>query len=219
MRITEEEAVRRLTSSRNLAGLAVQHKPQELPFSDGGSIAQIEPDSATKPGTTNSPVQPSPGSPSISSPSISHEAIRRGRTPGAEGVPEKVRDEIAMLASMPGADLSFIASQFAVSRSAVEQYKTGRVGNKPPNESRAAKVQERQEAIKDVALDKLMGALGLLSDEKMAELSAKEIGRFANDMARVVTAVSPATNNGPPINFIVYAPEGRDESKYKTIDV
>lgn len=214
MRITEEEATRRLSSSRNLANLSARRPAQEIPFSDGDSIAQIEPTSATVPGTTNSPVQPRPGSPSIS-----HEVIRRGRTPGSEGVPEKVRDEIAMLASMPGADIAFIATQFAVSEASVRMYKSGKVGSKPANESRAVKVQERQDAIKDVALDKLMGALGLLDDEKMSELTAKEIGRFANDMARVVTAVSPAASQGPPINFIVYTPEGRDESKYKTIDV
>ena len=220
MRITEEEAKRRLSSSRNLASLSAKSIPQEVPFSDDVAAPNSgAPNSA--PESTNSPSSSGSGSLSSNqiSGNISHELIQRGRTPGSEGVPERVRDQIAMLASMPGADIAFIATQFGVSQTAVSQYKTGRVGNKPPNESRAAKVQERQEAIKDVALDKLMGALGLLTDEKMAELTTKEIGRFANDMARVVTAVSPAASAGPPINFIVYTPESHDESKYKTIDV
>lgn len=217
MRITEEEARRRLGSSRNLASLSMTPRPQEVPYSDDTPDSQSG-NTAAIPGPADSPVTPGPGSAKVKS-NVTHEQIKHGRTPGAEGVPEHVRDQIGLLASMPGADIKFIAAQFGVSQSAVDQYKSGRVGNKPPNESRALKVQERQDAIKDVALDKLMGALGLLDGEKMAELSAKEIGRFANDMARVVTAVSPAASQGPPINFIVYTPEGRDESKYKVIDV
>jgi hypothetical protein len=190
MRISEAEAIRRLGSSRNLVNLTSSPEAH-----------------------TEAVIDPRPPS------QIDHQTIKRGRGDAKE-VPEFLRDTIGALATMPGHETTRdIAKQFGISHKSVSNYGTGRVGGKPATAERAEKVADRMGVVKDTALTKLMGALNLCTEEKLVDLSAKELGRFANDMSRVITSVSPAAQTGQQVNFILYSPEQKSEEKYKTIDI
>ena len=65
-----------------------------------------------------------------------------------------------------------------------------------------------------------MGALGLISQEKLDTLEVKDLSKVAKDMASVYGALNDKSqSSGPPINLVVYSPEIKSEAKYKVFDV
>lgn len=229
MKISEEEARRRLSSRGNLAGLRLRAATQPSVTSPNTEILSTDnfnannSEAVTRQSQTKmrGPDQPliSP-SKEIIRQAIEHKSIERGRGHKL-ATPEFLRDIMGGLASIPGAGTQRqIAEEFGVCHQAVSQYKSGEVGGVQASQARSEKVKERLDTIKDTALTKLMSALDLCGDEKLADLSAKELGRFANDMAKVVTSVSPqAGNDGPTVQVTIYAPQAKTEGKYKVVDV
>lgn len=199
---------RRLGSESNLANLSARvHASSAAPF--------VSPN--TKPMESRAPLISHPDSAVRSN--VTHSTIQRGRS-GAT-VPEPLRDTIAALATMPGGPTQAqIADAFEVSQPFVSQARSGHVGSKPPNAERAAKVKERQGEARDLAMEKLMASLNLCTEEKLADMSAKELGSFARQMAGVAKDVVPGdSSGGPTVQVTIYAPDKRDEAKYKVIDV
>lgn len=144
-----------------------------------------------------------------------------GREAGRPNLPMFMRATIGALANS-GALVSETAKEFAVSERAVKAYKAGETSPGRPNADLKAAVQSKQEEIHDQALAKLMKTLGLLDDEKLANLDAKDLSRVAVNMSQVASNVAPRTPNGSNttgISVVVYAPPPREESRYKVLDV
>lgn len=112
-----------------------------------------------------------------------------------------------------------IAAAFGVSRMAVSNAARGRSGPNPPNEERRRKLEERQLDIKDTALIKLMSSLNLLTEEKMEDLTAKDLSQVASNMSKVVHSIQAGEAAGSPVNIVIYSPEIRKEESFKVIDV
>lgn len=72
--------------------------------------------------------------------------------------------------------------------------------------------------VQELALDKMMQALGLMSEEKFTNASLKDLSIVAANMAKIVekTTQSDAVAS---VQLIIYAPEMKRESSYKVIDV
>src|SRR5690348_12070695 len=97
-------------------------------------------------------------------------------------VPEFLRDVMGTLSLDPSCHQGQLAQSFGVSDSVVSAAKTGRVGGKPATLERKAKIEDRVQEVKDVALEKLMLSLGLISDDKLEDLSAKDLSGIASNM-------------------------------------
>ena len=72
--------------------------------------------------------------------------------------------------------------------------------------------------VRELAIDKLMESLRLITPEKMDKTSAKELSTIAANMSRVVEKTSPREQNAN-VQLIVYAPQQREEKQYRVIDV
>lgn len=196
MRIDPNEARRRLSSSRNIANLAGLR------------------DVSTPTPEVEAPVhQPEPPATNVQ-----HEDIKRGRQLGSHTVPEPLRDIMAQSVH-DGATAASVARAFGVSADVAERAASGRVGGKPANATRAEQVKMRRLDIQDQALKRLMLSLNLLDEEKLADCSAKELANVAGQMAKVSKDVDMSESVQSPTQILVYAPQLKDESRFKVVDV
>ena len=143
-----------------------------------------------------------------------------------QNIPEEVRDTIGFLAAKATSENKksgqhqVIADIFGVSRQTVQCAASGKVGGRPANFERKAKVIDREQDIKDTALTKLMMTLGLISEEKLEDLDAKGLAQVGSHLAKVSQALTPQVgSNAASVRLVVYAPQMRDEGKYNVIDV
>jgi hypothetical protein len=82
-----------------------------------------------------------------------------------------------------------------------------------------AAVNQTTEKIRDLALEKLMSSLGIISDETLSSCSAKDASMVARNLAGVVEKLSPRDQATTQATLVIYAPQQRDERHYQTIDV
>ena len=199
MFINKEEALRRLTSSANLASASF-NVPRALPRGEASSSGEA---------------------PSREVPSVEHKQIDRGFTRGKDLLGSKRTAIAKFTIENPKIRQEDVALLHGVSKSEVAACKSGKIGGRPANELNKGIRTEIINNAKDVALEKLMLALGLIDEEKLSGLeSAKDIGRFSKDMASVYNSLTAQQQNaGPQVNLIVYAPKSREEASFKVVDV
>lgn len=148
---------------------------------------------------------------------VSH--VTLGNPHRGRSVPEFLRDTIGALASTSSQTQQEIGTAFGVSQEAVSTFKSGKIGGRPANEARKAKLEERTAQIKDTALLKLMQSLNLIDDSKLEDLDAKGLSQVACNMSKVVNSLTEQEQVTQPVNIIVYSPETKNESRYRVVDV
>jgi transcriptional regulator with XRE-family HTH domain len=74
------------------------------------------------------------------------------------------------------------------------------------------------QAVKDIAVEKLMESLNLITPAKLQKETAQGLSRVASNMAKVVNLTQEQTKERD-VTVIVYAPELRSEKSFKSIDV
>ena len=203
MFISREEAMRRLTSSNNLAS-AEFNVPRAAP-------APLLPEESEDDFENEAP--------SRVSLSVEYKPAPQGRGPNlGEAKQTQIAKDSIENPRMKQSDLALIhgTTQRNVSRAV-----SGKIGGLPANAERKAVRVDILNNAKDAALEKLMAALGLIDEEKLSALeSAKDIGRFSKDMASVYNSLTAQTAHaGNQVNLIVYAPKSREESSFKVVDV
>jgi hypothetical protein len=72
---------------------------------------------------------------------------------------------------------------------------------------------------KDLALQRLMNSLGLLTEDKLSGCSAKDLSVIASNMGRVYEKIQDRVEQPDNINFIIYTPELKQERAFNTIEV
>jgi len=227
MKISRDELERRLSSTRNLATRAREFKAPIIQHTNSGPISIISgtPDlglEATKspqsPQSSQSPqnkANQANGQQSKTS-KVEHRNSKPPRNKSCN-VPEPVRDVIGAIGEL--APYKTVAREFNVSELVVSQAVTGRVGGRPATAERLHKIQERRYNIEDIALNKLMASLNLLSEDTLSEASVSDLARVSTSMAKVSQMMRDQTQIGSQTNIVVYAPDRRAEDKYKVIDV
>lgn len=230
MFITDEEAARRLNSSRNVLtvidkdganGSGVPHEREplvietpDLPVAEDETCASalgvVAPNGAT---------------------------LRRmlgmgsgaGRKPGATNMAMETRAATAVCAQLT--TLKTAASIFDTSVHHAHELKHGFTneeaqygysgGKEDPNKLLEKVINDQKRKVRDLAFEKLTKTLGLISDDKLTALTdPTKLGRLAKDLSVVVDKVLPkqdAVLGG--VHFHVWRPEMREESTYETINV
>jgi len=75
------------------------------------------------------------------------------------------------------------------------------------------------ERVRELALDRLLESLGLLTVEKVSSAGAKDISAIAANMSKVVDHVTPKQIGGN-VQLILYAPKGQQrEEDYEIVEV
>jgi hypothetical protein len=141
----------------------------------------------------------------------------RSRAVGRRGpeLPASVKDSIAVLAHEPGSRQKHLAAEFGVSVATIGNIK------RDPTDAAQKEIDTNRKNIQDSALRKLMSSLNLISDDKLTDLSPKELTRVARDLSSIVGNLEEKQKetDQTQVNVIVYAPQTVEEKSYKTVEV
>ena len=150
----------------------------------------------------------------------------RGRKEGDVEVPEALRKIIGETSEIEGRKAALdLAASLGVSPSSVSAYSNGATSTATYNTPSAPisnHIKERKTKVVGSALTRLTRAMSALTNDKIAESSAREISAIAKDMAQVVKMMEPETPQGTgngvqAPQFLVYAPTMIDERKFEVI--
>ncbi len=137
---------------------------------------------------------------------------RKGKKKDEGNLTEIERNEIAVRARL-GESQQVLAEEFDTRPANISHIKLGKT--KGIDEE---KVEQQVNAVKDKALERLMKSLGLLDDDKLSKCSAKDLSVIASNMGRVYEKTT-SQREASPTQVIIYAPQLRDENRFKTIEV
>lgn len=130
--------------------------------------------------------------------------------PNSPRIADSVLNTIIGSLAKQGEPISQIASEFGLSK---EQILSSRQAPNTPQ------VQASHEKIKELALDKLMLSLQLMTADKFDNADIKTLSNTAANMSRVIEKLTPKEAGASLSQLIIYAPQIKPESGYKVIDV
>lgn len=206
MKLTNDEAQRRLTSANNIARRFMT--------------------TASAP-SDNSPIPPSPQSAdsldSQTAPKITDIENRRMVRSGRRGlpIPEEIRDTAVDMV-LHGSSQVRAAQTLGISQESVS------AAIRHPKPEKAQQIIDKATAIaadiKDAALAKLMASLNLISLDKLEDSGdgvnhATKLSKIAVNLSGVLGRLEPRAASESAVNIVIYAPEQKSEEKYKVIDI
>lgn len=144
----------------------------------------------------------------------------RGRTTGATQIPEFLRPIIGASTLLSG----YKATQenFGVKSSAslhsMANGKTYPEGKEIPELK--SKVESIVGEAQEKAAEKLLSALGLLTEDKLERVKPKDLSSIAADMSRIIEKTTPKQGIQAGTQILIYAPKQQiTEDKYEVIEV
>jgi len=197
MNITQNEMLRRLNSPHNLSNRL--NKP-------------------AAPSPTNPASSPSLKQPVIIVPIPAHVDVPQvdephtvdvrhaGMHKGTKHAPQMLKDHAAILAGQ-GVKTRDIQAATGLSPAQIHAAKN------QPN------VQDTLDRVRNLALDKLMIAMGLMTQDKFENAKLEELAKTASSLARVAEKMLPKETNNNTVQFIMHAPQAKQLSQYDVIDV
>jgi len=134
-------------------------------------------------------------------------------------LPPQVKEELKEKALSGKYTRKELAEAYGVAPHAVTQLR-----RKAEKEEEEKKDSQREaflsQALQDIASQKMLLAMGLITEDKLATLKARELAQISSSLASVISASSPKNASpGTAINLVVYAPEVRQESSYKMVEI
>lgn len=152
----------------------------------------------------------------------------RGRDKGDNNVPDSLRKIIGEEHLLNGRHAAqALAADLGISKSSVSAYAKGATSTTTYNEPKKSILdhinKSRQRAIKK-ASNTLNSALSSITQEKLDYSDAKDLSAIAKDMSVVIRNLEPQSSDGVGSDkqmpqFVIYAPQVRQESAYEVIDV
>ncbi len=93
------------------------------------------------------------------------------------------------------------------------------VGHDDIHTADEAKVSASIARVRELALDRLLITLGLMTPDMLAKASLKELSTNTANLSRVLDKTAPTEINDNRVQFLVYAPGVRTLGSYPTVDV
>jgi hypothetical protein len=144
--------------------------------------------------------------------------------PGDAVAPLEGQSSLPLLADKPAGlaceSLKTIAASLV--RQGVPEATVCREFNIPAHEVRTAdeaKVSASIARVRELALDRLLITLGLMTPDMLASASLKELSTNTANLSRVLDKTAPKEINDNRVQFLVYAPGVRTLGSYPTVDV
>ena len=150
----------------------------------------------------------------------------KGRGNGSKQVPESLRKIIGETSEVEGRKEALaLARMFGVSESSTSAYAQGATSTASynnPTVSLTNHITTAKERISLKARNRLLLALGGITEDKLKAARVRDVSGVARDMAAIIKDMEPdktaILNEGGP-TFIVYAPQIRREDQFDVIDL
>jgi hypothetical protein len=156
------------------------------------------------------------------------EIERPGRKEGDVNVPDSLRKIIGEEAVINGRQAALqLASEFGISPSSVSAYANGATSTTTydtPSKSIIGHINKSRERAIKRAQKTLNGALTAITQEKLDYADPKDLASIAKDMTVVIKNLEPPQQTVDPEGvkapqFVIFAPQFRDERTFETITV
>lgn len=119
-----------------------------------------------------------------------------------------------------------VAELTGVSVDAVRDLRNGKRGSSGFDPELMKKVNDasaqKRTAVQEKAVDALLASIGLLTEEKMENLGAKDLSAVASNMSKVVSNLEPKDKEGSKgggVNITIYAPKTMKEEHFEVVKV
>lgn len=136
----------------------------------------------------------------------------------AQTTPEFLRPIIGAAAHF--STLKNVAAEFGISTTSAYNMKHGQKWNGEASQvvpEHRAQIDQIIGQAQEKAAEKLMQALGLLNEEKLAVAKAKDLSAIAADMSRVIEKTSPKSQI-QATQIVIYAPTRHRTESYEVIE-
>lgn len=150
----------------------------------------------------------------------------KGRADGDVNVPDSLRQIIGEDAVLNGRQSALgLAGMFGISPSSVSAYANGATSTKSydtPSSSISSHISKSRERAIRRASKTLNSALGSITQEKLDYTDADKLAGIAKDMSVIIKNLEPEKVIDSPQatqQFVIYAPQFRDERSFDTIQV
>ena len=201
MFLTNEQANERLNSSNNLANRFGRNIPAPSPVQ---KAEEIEDDKFEEPLEGES----------TEAAGIKLVTLHRpGRKQNSDTLSTEQITEIALRARS-GEDQKDVAKDFGVTRQNVSYIEKG-ASKSVDNDL----IDSQLTKISNAAIERLAATFGLLTDEKIAKASAKDISTIARNLSGVVQTIRNPQQTQTPVNVNIYTPELRSERSFRTVEI
>lgn len=152
----------------------------------------------------------------------------RGRSDGDNNVPDSLRKIIGEEALLNGRQAALqIAESFGVSPSQVSAYAKGATSTasyNSPSQSLISHINKSRERAIKKASKTLNSALAAITQDKLDYTDARDLSGIAKDMSVIIKNLEPspeaaAVSETKQPQFVIFAPQFRDERTFETIQV
>lgn len=152
---------------------------------------------------------------------VEKDSIGRGNN---TNIPTYLKSAIAELSHTPGVKKTDIANAFGVSNTTVTHASRGRESNGDPIpevQSALKGMQAKRDEIEASALAKTMAALGILTEDDIECLGAKDKADVAYKLSKVAENMRPKGEamNDNRIQVVINAPQVRESVHYQELEV
>lgn len=144
------------------------------------------------------------------------------------GGPHKFNmDERVLIGTLARAGLGNsmeLSAEFNLSHDQVNNLKQGRTSaindtHYKPNLELEERILGKMNDVSNRAIEVLMNSLGVITPEKLSEVSAKDASVIASNASRVIQNCAPQVQQDNKINVIMYAPRVKEINEYKVVDI
>jgi len=134
----------------------------------------------------------------------------KGRTLGANGIPDSLRAVIGFQSHFEGA--KEVAQAFNIAPITAHLAKESR-----GHEEARKRIQDGLGKVKDLALTRMLVAMGAITPEKIGKMKPLSALRIAEGMAGIIDKTSEKRETPVANNVVIYAPQVRQENTYEKI--
>lgn len=149
---------------------------------------------------------------------------------GSSNLTENERVAIGVIASVGGDQLA--ADLFGVNKSHVNDLKNGnrnisndnlRIRDIDLQEKIAERLENTKLSIQEVAATKLLKSMGLLTEDKLENSSAKELAQVSTQMSQVIRNMNNTNSNKDTskanVKIVVHSPKQSNEDSFDTLEL
>lgn len=164
---------------------------------------------------------------------IKNEVHNLNGRPGVKNLSEEEKISIGVLSHLAGDEIA--GEMFGVSTGTAHRLRSANISVNPnsnngmtssKNMSLQEKINARLETtkltIQERAAEKLLGALGLLDNDKLANSSAKELAQITNQMSQVVrnmTSQNEKSGGKSNVRIVLHQPKPSREDLFDCVEI
>lgn len=135
-------------------------------------------------------------------------------------LPEQLKPLIGALSII--SSQTAVAKEFGVGQQTASAYASGRRHSSysEKDEKLESAIDRHLGKVRETAFEKLIGSLGLITEDKLKSAKVRDVSSVASDMSKIVERTLPKSPQvGVGVQIVIHAPQQKDEDDYLSVEV